>query len=884
MTDIAFRLNGAEVTACAGPGTALDLIRDVLGLTGAKLVCGTGGCGACAVLVDGMPAETCVLPTEGLAGREVVTVEGLAGPAGLHPVQRALLAHDAVQCGFCTPGVVVGGVAFVERWRREHPGERPTAREVAEALDGHLCRCGAYPGIISAVRAACSGEFDGDDPVPARPEAPLKATGAARYTVDVRLESMLHGRIVRSTEPRAEILAVETDAAMAIPGVRAIVELLPPDRTVRYVGDSIAAVAAVDVATAERAIQAIAVRYRALASAVGMAAAMADGAPDLVGWRLMLNSSNEAGAFAVALPRSGNRRGPWSPLSYRRITARRRIARAQRSGDPLLVEGTWVTAAQSHASPEPHTAVADWKGDSLTVYLSSQSVTATAARLARRYGLEPARVRVVADHVGGAFGSKQGLTEPVVEAVELSRAAGAPVRVSLSPTEELSVTGYRPGSEIRLSLLGGVDGSLQAVEAVAHLDGGDSVGQTVANLMRLSYPGRPMALVDYDVVNNAPPAKPFHAPGSPMALFALETAVDELAERLGDDPIALRLGWAPRPLRRAVYEWAASHPLWRGRPQAAGKAVGVGVAFGTWYYGYDPATRVRVLADPSGFAVETAAQEIGTGARTLLAAGVAEVFGVSPDGVTVRIGDSALCHGPTTSASRTTPSLAPTTREAAVRLRDRLVESATHELGLVGAVPVEGGVVHDGELVLWSELLRRIAPQSAEAKRPKDRHLPVSPVPVEGVQAGWGLSDSACLVEVTVDRASGAVRATRAAVALAAGKIHTPVQAAGQVHGALARGIGQALTEERITDPRTGRVVTASYDTYRILRCGGMPEVEVHFVEEGFEHAPGGGAGIAELAITAVPAAVANAVAHATGRRLRRLPMTPERVREALAV
>jgi xanthine dehydrogenase YagR molybdenum-binding subunit len=882
MSEITFRLNGAEITVPVAGGSALDLIRDGLGLTGAKLVCGTGGCGACAVLVDGNPTETCILPAAALAGREVVTVEGLAGPAGLHPVQRALVAHDAVQCGFCTPGMVVGAAAFVDRWRRERPGERPTTAEVAGAMDGHLCRCGAYPGILSAIAAAAAGEFDGEDPVPGRPDGVAKATGAARFTVDVRLDGMLHGRILRSTEAHAEIVALETGAASAIPGVRAVVEILRPDRTVSYVGEPMAAVAAVDEATAERALRAIAVRYRVLPSAVGASAAMADDAPDLVGRRLMLTSSNEAGAFAVALPRSGNRRGPWSPLSFRRVAARRRIAAARRASDPLLVEGTWFTAAQSHASPEPHTAVADWRPDGLTVYLSTQSVTATAAKLARRFGLDPASVRVVAEHVGGAFGSKQNLTEPVIEAVELSRAAGAPVRISLSSSEELSVTGYRPASEIRLSVLGGADGSLRAVEAVAHMDGGDSVGQTVVNLMRLSYPGRPMALVDYDVLNNAPPAKPFQAPGAPMALFALETAIDELAARLGEDAIALRLGWEPRPLRRAVYEWAGTHPLWRERPSGAG-GRGVGVAFGTWYYGYDPATRVRVLSDPSGIVVETGAQEVGTGAAAVLAEAVAEVFGMSPDGVTVRIGDSALGHGPTTSASRTTPSLAPTAREAASRLRDRLVESAVHELGLTGPVLAEGGILHGGELIPWPEILPRLAPLVVEATRPRDTRLPVSPIPVEGVQVGWGLSDSACLVEVTVDPA-GVVRATRAAVALAAGRIHTPLQAMGQVHGALARGIGQALLEERVTDTGSGRVVTDAYDTYRILRAGDMPEVEVRFVEEGFDHAPGGGAGIPELAIAAVPAAVANAVAHATGRRLRRLPMTPERVRAAMAL
>lgn len=880
MPPIEFTANGEPVSIEPTGRTALDLIRSDLGLTGTKQTCGHGGCGSCAVLVNGRPVETCTLEPAALAGTEVETVEGVAPQGDLHPVQRALVDCDAIQCGFCTPGMVVAGTAFFRGWRQEHGTERPPASEVARALDGHLCRCGAYPDIVAAVQAACAGD-DTAMPVGGRPDAPAKARGEAIFTVDVTLPGMLHGRILRSTEPHAEITAIDTSAVTRLTGVRAVVDLLPKDRIVRYVGQPIAAVAAVDEETADRALTTIAVRYRVLPAAVGMAAAMGDDAPDLIGRKLLLTSSNEAGAFAAPIPRSGNRRGPWTPFSKRRYTARRRIEAARRRNDPLLVEGTWRTAGQSHASPEPHTAVADWGPAGLTVYLSTQSVTAAAAKLAKRYGLDRSRVRVVAEHVGGAFGSKQGLTEPVVEAVELSRAAGAPVRVSLSTQEELSVTGYRPSSEIHLAILGRADGCLEAVEATAHMDGGDSVGQTVVNLVRLSYPGPPMSLVDYDVVNNAPPAKAFQAPGSPKALFALETAIDELAGRMGEDPISLRMQWDPRPLRRRVYEWAAAHPLWQGRRDGGGSngiLRGVGVAFGTWYYGYDPQTSVRVLSDPTGFTIESGLQDIGTGSRTTLARAVGEVFGVDPDLVSVRLGNSALGHGPTSSASRTTPSLHPTAVRAARDLHGMLIQSVVHDLGLAGASPVPGGVDHAGEYVPWSDLLPKLVPQVAVAKRPGDARPPVSPIAVEGVQIGWGLSDAAHLVEVEVDRSSGSIRATRAAVALAAGRIVAPRQATSQVHGALARGIGLALYEGRRTDLVSGRVTTVDYESYRLMRASEMPEVEAVFFEEGFDHAPGGVAGIAELAITSVPAAVANAVAAATGRYPRDLPISPAMV------
>jgi xanthine dehydrogenase YagR molybdenum-binding subunit len=530
--------------------------------------------------------------------------------------------------------------------------------------------------------------------------------------------------------------------------------------------------------------------------------------------------------------------------------------------------------------------VASWEDGSLTVYLSTQSVRSTAKKLAKRLGLDASAVRVIAEHVGGAFGAKQGLPDPSVAAALLAREAGAPVRIAFDIAEELTYGGYRPGADIDLAVLGASDGSLQAVAASGYMDGGDSAGQTVVGLMRLSYPGPPMALADYDVVSNGAPAKPFQAPGAPIALFALETAVDELAARFGTDPIALRLGWEPRAGRRALYEWAAAHPLWQQR--AAGDRNGdvlrgVGVAFGTWHYVYDPATRVRVSNTADGLAVETGGQDIGTGSAHSLATTVARRFGVTPGDVEVRIGDSALGHGPTSSGSRMTPSLVPTAGAAAVELQAGLVRAAQENLGMGGAAPVDGGLNHAGEFVPWADLWPQLPEQSASAKRPRDDHFPATFVAIEGVKFGWGITDAAHLVAVEADRRSGRVRATKAAAALAAGTIHTPVQARSQVHGAFARGIGQALLEARITDPATGIVSTGDYDAYHLLRMSQMPEVDVEFLDGDLEHVPANGAGIAELAITSVPAAVANAVSDATSWRPRALPMTPEAVLAGLA-
>ncbi len=880
MGSIEVTVNGTRHRLQPSGRTAVEVLRDDLGLTGTKLSCGNGLCGACTVWLDGVPAVSCVTPAEALDGREVLTVEGLSAD-GLHPVQHALLAHDGLQCGFCTPGMVMAAAAFYETWRARHGERRPSRDDVADALAGNLCRCGASAAIIGAVQDACEGRYDGPGPYPRpRVDGLDKVTGAARYTDDLRLDGMLEGVILRSTEPHADVLAVRIDDALALPGVRGYADLLGKGRRVRYTGQPIGVVAAVDRATALAALDVIEVVYAPLPAAIGLEAALAPNAPNTHLRRWSPPSNNEAKPTPARY--HGNARGPQFAFSKRRFTARRTVAAARRRRDPLLVEETFRIPSQVHAAPEPHVAIARWEGDTVTVWASTQSISSLRRKLARRYRCE---VRVVAHHVGGAYGAKQSITDEIVAAVEAARVADAPVRVRFDQTEDLSYSGHRPGDRIDLALLGSAAGDLRAVTATAYADGGASAGQTVAGLLRITYPGAPMSLLDYDVVSNAPPGKPFRAPGFPQALVALEQAVDELALRLGEDPVKLRRRWSRRPLRQAVYDRIAAHPLWRDRPgfgsQRGRHRLGVGVAFGTWYYGYDPTVRVAVSVEQGRLRVSTALQDMGQGAYTVIATAVAEVFGVALDDVDVNAGDSRLGRGPTSSASRTSPSVFPTAAAAAELLRDELVEAAAELFG--GPVePVPGGITHAGEMIPWPDVFTRLGDRRVEAGRPKDGHFPATPFPVEGVQIGWGLSDVGHLVEVEVDTRYGVVRPRRVYVVLAAGRIYVPELARSQVEGGVMQGIGLALHEERRFDHRSGLVLTADVGSYRYPAMGDTPEIEVEFLEEGFEHAPGGGAGIAELAITAAPAATVNAVAHAVGHRFPELPLRPDRVLEAL--
>src|SRR3954453_6924025 len=256
----------------------IDVVRGALSLTGTKLVCGAGVCGACTVLVDGVPVASCLMPVRHAADKSVTTVEGI-GAGKLHAVQKAFMAHDALQCGFCTPGFIVEAAAFHDRWRATAGAATPSREDIGAALSGHLCRCGAYDGIFRAVADACAGRFDGDEIVSPRIEARDKVTGAAKYTVDIAHEGQLEGVILRSHLAHARITGLDLAPALALPGVGAAISLLGDDGIVRYVGDPVAAVAATDRKIAREALTAIKMGSEPLPATIGLDAARRPDAP-----------------------------------------------------------------------------------------------------------------------------------------------------------------------------------------------------------------------------------------------------------------------------------------------------------------------------------------------------------------------------------------------------------------------------------------------------------------------------------------------------------------------------------------------------------------------------------------------------------------------------
>jgi xanthine dehydrogenase YagR molybdenum-binding subunit len=406
-------------------------------------------------------------------------------------------------------------------------------------------------------------------------------------------------------------------------------------------------------------------------------------------------------------------------------------------------------------------------------------------------------------------------------------------------------------------------------------------------LARLVYPTPFKRLEDHDVLTHGPPGKPFRAPGGPPAAFALESLVDALAAQRGEDPLALRRRWDPNPNRQRLYTAAERLPLWAARgPAAADRGRfrrGVGLAIGVWIPFVSPGTEVQIDGSADGFVVSIATQDIGTGTRTLLAEGVARVLGVPRDTITVRLGDSRQPRGPMSAGSRTAASVGPAAEDAARAWVDAILGRAEQELGLSDAEPVPGGLSAGGRVYPWSELLGRLPRVTVVGRRGRDPGGYFLPLEVEEIKILNELPGSLLIASVEVDTRLGRTTVREVWAGVAAGRIWSPRLAAAQVEGAVVQGLSYALYEERRRCPRTGALLSRGLEDYRIAGPGDLPPITTHFDTGGFAGVRGGGVGIGELATVPVAAALANAVAHATGWRPTALPLRIGDLAEALA-
>ena len=706
-----------------------------------------------------------------------------------------------------------------------------------------------------------------------------KASGEARFSIDVRLPGMLYGRILRCPYPAATVEEVDLSAARKMPGVKAALVLLDKGGVARFAGQEVAALAADSPERAEDALRAIRVRYQERPFVVDAEAARKSGAPLVFeGETQTKSSAGDMPGARKPLARNGNVQGP-------RASEKGNLEEGFRQA-AAIVEGTYVTQVQTHTALETHGLVAQWEGDELIVWASTQGITGVRDELARELQIPASKVRVHCQYMGGGFGAKFGARVEGIAAARLARQASAPVKLFLDRKEEQLATGNRPAARQWIKAGAAKDGKLTALHLVVHGNGGTNGNTGTSAPLKNIYACDNVKTEEYDVFTNAGPSTAMRAPGHPQGAFALEATMDELAAKIGMDPLEFRLKNDPSAVRREEFRIGAEKIGWKdrdarrvGKDPAIRRGVGMGAA--VWYNTGGTGYRASVAIHRDGSAeVDHGLQDLGTGSRTMVAIVAAEELGLPLDRVSVRIGDTALPTGPESGGSTTTPSSAPTIRAAAFHARSRVGEAvaASWKVPAVEVVAAEDG----SGFAAKSDASKKISWKDACALLPEEGVVAAAERAPNHEDAWKRFTAGAQFAEVEVDTETGQVRVRRVVAVHDCGLVVNALTAESQIQGGVLQGISYALYENRVLDRQTGKMVNPNVEQYKILGAKDTPEIEtiVLPVYDGVNNTHS--VGIGEPSTVPTAAAVANAVSHAIGARISSLPITPEAVLDAV--
>jgi len=899
---IGFTVNGVAVQTNAGTGTLLStILRDDLRLTGTKVGCDDGRCGTCAVLVNGRVARACRVTAGEVSGAAVLTIEGLGSPDRLHPIQQAFVEAGAVQCGFCTPGLVMSAKALLDA------NPFPTRQEIVRALGANYCRCTGYRIIVDAVDRAAA--LLRSEPVPA-PALPLAdcwseremVAGRAAFAADISLDGMLHMKVVRSPHRHARVLAIDAAEARALPGVEAVLTaadvpvnrhgrivqdqvVLAGDR-VRMIGDPVAAVVAVSEAVAAAAAAMVHVRYEELPALTSPREALEPG--------------------AIRLHDGGN------VLAHQVI--QRGDAEAGLAGADVTVEGAFQTPFNEHAYIEPEAAVARVDEDGRVVIHSATSHPhLLRLEVSRALGLPEDRVRIIPALMGGHFGGRTDVSMQGIlglAALRLRR----PVRCVYTREESFISTTKRHAFDMRGRLGADRSGRITGLRLDLTADGGAYASAGSFIIVRAAVSG----CGPYEIPNvwlggpavytNNPLAGAMRGFGAPQSTFALESLVDEMARRLAIHPIELRLLNALRPGSRLatgaaigdgvafVETLEAIRPHYDAAIQRAhegddGGSTRRGVGVASMWYGIGTTTgETPSYADvallPSGrVAVLTGVTDAGQGSDYLLRRVAADTLDLPLEQIDLVRGDTDLTRDTgSCTGSRVCFYVGNAVRIASEALRRAIVEATAREMGS----PDETLELRQGQVVsreapersmTLAELARRLDGRGVGLREGGTYDPATVPLdPATGIGRPYATYASATqMAEVDVDLRTGTVRVRRVVAAHDVGNVLNPAGARGQVEGAVVMGIGFALKEEFVPG------VTRGFADYHIPTTHDMPEIEVMFIERRDPNGPFGAKGLGECALIPTAPAILNAVADATGARITELPATRRRVLAALA-
>jgi xanthine dehydrogenase YagR molybdenum-binding subunit len=694
-----------------------------------------------------------------------------------------------------------------------------------------------------------------------RTDGLARARGEALYTADLRLPGMLHTAVLRSPHARARATRVDLTAALAAPGVRGAIG--PGDSPVlsadcNYEGTAVAAVCADTFRQARAALALIEVDWELLEPRLDPEAAVAAG-------ELLDVRTSERGDL------------------------QRGLAEAD-----VVVEAVYRTQVVMHNSMETHQSVCRWVGDTLEVYISTQYVWGVRDEVARTLGLDPDRVRVFCDFMGGGFGSKNGADDYTYIGAELARRTGRPVRCALTRREENVIAGNRNATIQRLVAGARADGALTALGA-EYINAVGYSGWTAITEgpMQNLYACPNVRTVTRGARLNLPPMKAFRAPGYTEGTFGLECLLDELAAKLGLDPLELRrrnhADTEPATGREysdknllECYRLAEKH--WDRRDDVRARSTatvkrGVGMASQIWFGGGGPPSYAWIRVGSNGHAaVITGGQDVGTGTKTALAQIAAEELGIPFEHVTIAVGDSVRgAYAPLSAGSMTVPSMGPAVRAAAGHARRQILELAAQRYDVAEeTLAIAGGeiVFADGRREPLQEIVGLLGNGQilgAGARGPNPAGLNVLTF---GVQ----------VVEVAVDVETGEVTVERVASIHDVGRVINPLGASSQIEGGIIQGIGHSLSEHRLNDPASGAVLTRTLDAYKMPTIADVPEIIGELVDVPDAQLTNLGAkGIGEPPIVPIAAAIANAIRDATGADVRSLPISHEEMLAALS-
>lgn len=840
-----FTVNGKQVSAPTDE-KIIFYLRDTLKLTSVKNGCAEGACGACMILVDGKPTKACILSTAKAVGKSIVTCEGLSDRE--KEVYSYAFSHaGAVQCGFCTPGMVISAKGLIDR------KPDPTPAEVKDAIKNNICRCTGYKKIEEAILLAAK-IFRENTPVPQtdflgcvgesihRVDAPAKALGTAKYADDLDLPGMLYGSAVRSAYPRAKVLSIDVSQAKKAEGVAAVITaadlsgkekvghlkkdqwvLVPVGGITTFLGDAIVLVAADTKAHLEAAKALVKIEYEELPAVFSAEEAAKEGAPEV-------------------------HEGLSNLLSHEHLirgNAEQRIRESK-----YVVTQEYTTPPTEHAFLEPETAVAAPEGDGVVVYSGDQGIYQTKGECAEATGLPPEKVRVAAMMVGGGFGGKEDMTVQHHAAV-LAMTTGHPVKVSLTRKESILIHPKRHGMKMQFTTACDEKGILTAMKATLLADTGAIASLGGPVLQRAcTHAGGPYNYQDVDIegkayYTNNPPCGAFRGFGVTQSCFAAEMNLDLLAEKVGISPWEIRYRNAIRPGQvlpngqiaddstalaetlEAVKDYYDAHP--KAGIACAMKNSGLGV--GIPDYG-----RCRLTVENGVVHIHTSAACIGQGMGTVVTQITASTTGLSLSQIQYETPDTGKApNSGNTTASRQTVFTGEACRQACLEL-----------MKAKGDQPLEAlnGQEFYGEYLGVTD------------KMGSDK-----PNPVSHVAYGYATH----LIDLDEEG-----RISQVIAAHDVGRAVNPVSVEGQIEGGVVMSLGYALTEDFPLDH--GRP-TAKFGTLGLFKANQTPDVKAVIVEKNKADLACGAKGIGEICSIPTAPAVALAYYHKDGKFRTSLPL-----------